>query len=396
MSVSNRYAQIGAVQADARRQRGSTLGDLVVGLSQVPAQIFARRDQEQAAQQQAARQQRRDEREDVDINLRIQEFEQRRQQAAQTYAATQDKAERERQAVDVLEAALAADPSMSEQEKAAARAAVRVNPDAVVAHLLKAKPPPPALIQHDPTRDLVNPQTGAVVTEGVPAVEKPKPTGQPFKAMVNGREQFVQQWSDGTTKPLTGMAPVPERPPAGPQPGWQWVTRQKPDGTNEEVYTNRVNPGDRPQTARVKATEDERKTAGFYGQMSDAIKVIDELEGGLTEKELYQIQTLPQEALIGMANRNTLSEGAKRYLRAFEQFTESRLRPVSGAAIADTEYERDRRTYARQYAETPKLAADRARARTLALDALKKRAGVALDDANTDAAAPPKKRTSPF
>ncbi len=175
MSVSNRYAQIGAVQADARRQRGSRLGDLVAGLSQMPAQIYARRDQEQAAQQQAQRQQRRDEREDVDIGLRIQEFEQRRQQAAQTYAATQDKAERERQAVDVLEAALAADPSMSEQEKTAARAAVRVNPDAVVAHLLKAKPPAPALIQHDPTKELRNPTTGALVTPAVPKIEEPKP-----------------------------------------------------------------------------------------------------------------------------------------------------------------------------------------------------------------------------
>lgn len=170
---------------------------------------------------------------------------------------------------------------------------------------------------------------------------------------------------------------ISARGPQGPQPAWQWVMRN-----GVETYTNRVNDGDKPQNARVKATEDERKTAGFYGQMSDSIKVLDELEGSLSEKELYQIQTLPQEGLIGMANRGELSESAKRYLRAFEQFTEARLRPVSGAAISDSEFARDRRTYARQFSETPKLKIDRQAARFRALDSLKKRAGVALDDAN--------------
>jgi hypothetical protein len=173
------------------------------------------------------------------------------------------------------------------------------------------------------------------------------------------------------------------RASAGPQPDWQWVVR---DG--KEVYTNRIQPSDRRTASGSRVTEDERKTAGFYGQMSDAVTILDELEDSLTNAELYQIQTLPQEGLIGMANRGELSENAKRYLRAFEQFTESRLRPVSGAAIADTEYARDRRTYAKQYGETAKLKQDRQRARNRALEALRKRAGTALvDDANPSARA---------
>jgi hypothetical protein len=135
------------------------------------------------------------------------------------------------------------------------------------------------------------------------------------------------------------------------------------------------------------ASEDERKSAGFYTQMNSAIKTLESVESKLTDKELYQIQSLPQEDLIGMINRNQLSENAKRYLRAFEQFTEARLRPVSGAAISDSEYARDRRTYARQYGETPTLAKERREARHQALGTLKMRAGRAFTEPVDDDAA---------
>lgn len=135
-----------------------------------------------------------------------------------------------------------------------------------------------------------------------------------------------------------------------------------------------------PAARRERPSEDSLKMAGFYKQMQQSIKIIDEVESQLTSKDLYQIQTLPQEQLIGMANRGEMSEAAKRYLRAFEQFTEARLRPVSGAAITDGEYARDRRTYAKQYGETPKLSEERKAARELASDALKTRAGSVLQD----------------
>ena len=254
-----------------------------------------------------------------------------------------------------------------------------------------------SIMAQSPSRRQKPEQAPMVVSEGqgvkqpdgsyaVPLPKTEKITyGAPQTQMVNGKRSLVRAGSDGqmynmNLKPISAeaIAPEPRIEAQGPQPGWQWVNRN-----GEEVYTNRVAPGDRPQNVRTKVTEDERKMAGFYGQMSDAIQTIDQLEKNITEKELYQIQTLPQEKLIGMLNRNELSEGAKRYLRAFEQFTESRLRPVSGAAIADSEYARDRRTYAKQYGETTELAKDRARARALALDSLKKRAGIALDDATT-------------
>jgi hypothetical protein len=224
----------------------------------------------------------------------------------------------------------------------------------------------------------------------------PKKEGEPF-TLSPGQTRFG---ADGNT--VAAVPPEPPKPegprvvgrslidtktgkvlyrdPDAPSDATRPVAVLGPDGRTP-VY---VRPGEAvgrtpaPSTQARETTEDERKTSGFYSQMQDAIKTIDETEQALTEKELYQIQTLPQEGLIGMANRGELSEAAKRYLRAFEQFTEARLRPVSGAAIADSEYARDRRTYAKQYSETPKLSEDRKRARSGALGTLRTRAGRAL------------------
>ena len=122
-------------------------------------------------------------------------------------------------------------------------------------------------------------------------------------------------------------------------------------------------------------TEDEKKTIGFVHQVAQAIAIMDLVEDSLTKDELYQIQSLPQEGVAGWMNRSTTSENAKRYLRAMEQFTEAALRPVSGAAIQPSEYAQYRRTYGKQYGETPQLAIDRRNARSLIKSALEQRAG---------------------
>jgi hypothetical protein len=148
-----------------------------------------------------------------------------------------------------------------------------------------------------------------------------------------------------------------------------------PDG--QPVYVPRSQAvGKTPATNRERPSEAERKAAGFYGQMRDALTTIDQLEGKITENELQLLTSLPHEGVMGRINRNELSENAKRYYRALMQFTEARLRPVSGAAIAASEYETDRMTYFKQYGETPNLAEDRKRARSGALSNLRANAGV--------------------
>jgi hypothetical protein len=128
-------------------------------------------------------------------------------------------------------------------------------------------------------------------------------------------------------------------------------------------------------------TEGERKAGGFYTQMDQALQNINELEKTLSERDIYQIVSLPQEGITGALNRGAMSENAKRYIQAFNQFTEARLRPVSGAAIADSEYARDRATYGKQHSETETLAQQRLAARQRALDSLRIMAGNAAPQA---------------
>lgn len=229
---------------------------------------------------------------------------------------------------------------------------VRYNPDGTPVASGPAKPAPS-----------VNLQRAEVLIDGRPAMAVFNPsTGT-----------YSQNGVDVTAR----VRPIPPQGPAGGEP-LESVIDPK---TGQAVLLPRSQArGMRPATTREQPTEDERKSAGFYRQMSEAIAILDELEDQLTETELYQIQTLPQEELIGAINRGQMSEAAKRYLRAFEQFTEARMRPVSGAAISDSEFARDRRTYARQYAETPALATDRKNARRSALDSLKTRAMRALPE----------------
>lgn len=217
---------------------------------------------------------------------------------------------------------------------------------------------------------------GQIVMPPRPAVSK---SLQRETAIVNGRPQFVNfNPEDGTYQDLQGNpvtpTPVPPREPVSGEPLEAVIGA---DG-NPILLPRSQARGMRPATTREQPTEDERKSAGFYRQMQEAMATLDEVENDLSEKDLYQIQSLPQEELMGLANRGQMSEAAKRYLRAFEQFTEARMRPVSGAAISDSEFARDRRTYAKQFAETPAVAKDRKAARTSALEALKSRASRAL------------------
>ena len=222
--------------------------------------------------------------------------------------------------------------------------------------------------------------SGAIrVQDGEVVAENPRPA--PPAPRVPLDQQLLDAINAGDTAKANNIRQVmrADQAPRAPEPLEAIIGD---DGKSVLVPRSQAI-GKTPATNRERTTEDERKSVGFFSQMRDAIATIDLLEDQLTDKEIFQIQSLPQEGLIGLANRGELSEPAKRYLRAFEQFTESRLRPVSGAAISDAEYARDRRTYAKQFKETPALNADRKRAREIQLQTLRSRAGVAMpkDDA---------------
>lgn len=230
--------------------------------------------------------------------------------------------------------------------------------------------------------------------EGTDYVQPPKPKTehalQAKDVLLDGRPALV------TFNPTTGQylasgqdvtARVRPIPPQGPQPSYQWAV--KPGSKTPELLTAdeiRRSGATAPSTGSVRPpTEGERKAAGFHSQMDQALTTINTLEKDLTERDLYQIQSLPQEGLMGAVNRGLMSETAKRYIQAFNQFTEARLRPVSGAAIANSEYERDRATYAKQYGETTGVADQRKEARRRALDSLRVMAGSALEEGPDEA-----------
>jgi hypothetical protein len=127
--------------------------------------------------------------------------------------------------------------------------------------------------------------------------------------------------------------------------------------------------------APPKASEGERKNAGLLGEAELAIQTIDALESQLTDKDLYQIQSLPQEGIMGGLNRTAMSPTAKRYVQALDSLTESVLRSRSGATITPQEILQGRRTYGRQYGETPDLAKQRQASRGAAAAALRLSSG---------------------
>lgn len=300
------------------------------------------------------------------------------------------------------EAAMAAmddllDQGFDERKIAPFRAAIQQKPESVkqiVDGLLSQSPDPrhqalakPQLTEVSPGATLVDPRNPSEAVFTAPSNKVPvQKSTQAKEVMLDGRpviaifdpgtDRFSFQGQDVTDR----VRPIPPQGPAGGEPLEAVIG---PDG-NPVLLPRSQARGMRPATSREQPTEDERKSAGWVKQIEGAIATMDALEDKLTEKELYQIQSLPQEDLIGMVNRGQMSENAKRYFQAFEEFTEARLRSVSGATITPQEEARDRRIYAKQYGETPDLATQRRGSRDRAREALRSRAGRALpkDDPN--------------
>lgn len=199
-------------------------------------------------------------------------------------------------------------------------------------------------------------------------VTVPGPNGQPMTKLFN--EEELRNGVATYRAPVQG--PAPEKPSVWVSKGDQqrYVTPTEAGRLSGEGWT--------ASQTRENPTEDERKAAGFYKRMTDAIRVMDEVEGQITAQDLYQMQSLPQEDLIGALNRSKMTEAAKRYVRAMMQFTEARLRADSGAAVQAYEYVADRQMFGKQYGETPQLATDRRTARGVTHEGLRTRAGRAL------------------
>jgi hypothetical protein len=104
------------------------------------------------------------------------------------------------------------------------------------------------------------------------------------------------------------------------------------------------------------------------------------------DEELQALE--PQIAQMGLAGQTRMewmpnmlqSQTGQSYLAAQRAFTEARLRKDSGAAIPDSEFDNDRRTYFAQPGDSPATLAQKARARAAVLSSLAFESGPALSE----------------
>lgn len=102
-------------------------------------------------------------------------------------------------------------------------------------------PTAPSLIQRDPTRDLVHPQTGEVVSAGTPEPDKVT-YGAPSTQMVNGKRALIRTGSDGKAYDMDGnhvagtaIQPLPDD---GPTPQYMWASDK--DGSVRLMSTDEI------------------------------------------------------------------------------------------------------------------------------------------------------------
>jgi hypothetical protein len=122
-----------------------------------------------------------------------------------------------------------------------------------------------------------------------------------------------------------------------------------------------------------KSTPAEKKTLAFWERGKFAADSIAPLEVGIANKNLGQ------QAWLQFMPNATQSEKDQKYRQAQRQFTESHLRPESGAAISETEYANDAKTYFAQPGDTPSTLAQKRAARAVILEGMKTEAGAAYE-----------------
>lgn len=144
----------------------------------------------------------------------------------------------------------------------------------------------------------------------------------------------------------------------------QELTRRGQDLTDVRVRDGvRLRAENRPPSAA------EQKVYNFYSRLADANSV---LEG--------QQDTVSQKGMFGQLYQEYAPNWAKSandqiYQQAQRQFTEARLRKESGAAIAASEYENDRKTYFPQPGDTKEVLERKARARRVLMEATLRESG---------------------
>jgi hypothetical protein len=129
------------------------------------------------------------------------------------------------------------------------------------------------------------------------------------------------------------------------------------------------------------ATPAERQSLAFYNRAQDAVKTLTEAPGGKPSLEMQIAKQSTAGQLRGQYAPNMLQTSEQQaYRQAQRAFTEARLRKESGAAIPESEFINDARTYFAQPGDTPQTIAQKQKARETLLAGMKFASGKAFGE----------------
>lgn len=154
------------------------------------------------------------------------------------------------------------------------------------------------------------------------------------------------------------------------------IWKQLPDGTQVRVPDVEGVTSSTPARQRP-VTGADRATLAFYNNMFEAAENMDAVEGQLTNQDIALIKNLTVPELIG---NSKLTKAGQLYAQALQIFTENRLRKKSGAAIANTEYENDKKAFAKSVGDDPSTLAQKKASRQRELDGMAFSSGPAYEE----------------
>jgi hypothetical protein len=129
------------------------------------------------------------------------------------------------------------------------------------------------------------------------------------------------------------------------------------------------------EAKRLEGTEGQRLAAGFAARMDAANAIIGQLEpaGGLPSVMTEVASAVP---FVGnYAQRKVMSAEQQKYKQAADNWIRANLRKESGAVIGTEEMEAEYRTYFPMPGDTPEVIAQKAQARQITTEAMKRNAG---------------------
>jgi len=248
---------------------------------------------------------------------------------------------------------------------------LKQSPDEAHRALVSKAPPTPKFGERDPTKDIIDELTGKVITPGTPKAEKPERAPQPTEA------SLAVMAANGDKNAQAALAIIRAQHPREPRvEGLRQV--MGPNGT--PIWVKDSDAVGKPAAQAPRAvTGQERQSLAFYNRAKEAVETLT-TGGAESLEQKIAGQSLTNQVRGKFAWNVMQTEDQQRYRQAQRAFTEARLRKESGAAIPESEFENDAKTYFQQPGDNPATVAQKEKSRNTVLEGLKFGAGKAYDE----------------